>query len=44
MKAYTPVKIEIISVDEKDVITSSPGINTTITEEKDGIWDLNIQQ
>lgn len=42
MKNYNDPKIEIIEVKSADIITSSPGNETPLYEENDGIWDLSI--
>ena len=42
MKNYINPEIEIIEVNAKDIITSSPGTETPPYEENDGIWEMNI--
>ena len=42
MKKYTNPEIEIVNLDEEDIITTSPGTETSPKDEDDGIWDLNI--
>ena len=42
MKKYTNPEIEIIEVKGADIITTSPGTETTPKDENDGIWDLNL--
>ena len=42
MKKYTNPEIEIIKVKSADIITTSPGTETTPKDENDGIWDLNL--
>jgi len=42
MKKYINPEIEVIEFNTKDVITTSPGTETTPKEETDGIWDLDI--
>jgi hypothetical protein len=42
MKVYNNPKIEIVELDENDIITTSPGTETTPKDEPDGIWDLNL--
>ncbi len=42
MKKYINPEIEIIEIDTDDIITSSPGTETTPKEENDGIWDLDL--
>lgn len=41
MKEYVTPELELIELDEKDIITTSPGTETTPKDENDGIWDLN---
>ena len=41
MKKYTTPEVEIIEVLAEDVITTSPGTETTSKDENDGIWDLS---
>ena len=42
MRKYINPELEIIELDVKDIITTSPGTETTPKEENDGIWDLDI--
>ena len=42
MKNYKNPEIEIIDITVDDVITTSPGTETSPKDEDDGIWDLNI--
>ena len=42
MKKYTNPEIEMIEIEVNDVITTSPGTETTPKDEGDGIWDLDI--
>ncbi len=42
MKKYNAPEIEIIRLSAEDIITSSPGTETTPKEESDGIWDLEF--
>ena len=42
MKKYINPEIEIIDIMVDDVITTSPGTETSPKDEDDGIWDLNI--
>ena len=42
MKKYLSPDIEIIKVDAGDIITTSPGTETTPKEDNDGIWDLDL--
>ena len=42
MKNYVNPEIEIIEIESSDIITTSPGTETTPKDETDGIWDLDI--
>ena len=42
MKKYTNPMLEIIKIDVMDIITTSPGTETTPKDEADGIWDLDL--
>ena len=42
MKKYINPEMEIIEVNASDVITTSPGTETTPKDEQDGIWDLAL--
>ena len=42
MKKYTSPELEPVNVESGDVITESPGTETTPKPEDDGIWDLDI--
>lgn len=42
MKKYTNPEIDMIELEVNDVITTSPGTETTPKDEGDGIWDLDI--
>ena len=44
MKKYMTPELEIINLGADDVITTSPGTETTPKDESDGIWDLDIKQ
>ena len=41
MKNYINPEIEIIELSADDIITTSPGTETTPKDEPDGIWDLS---
>ena len=41
MKKYTNPEVEIVGVDSIDIISTSPGTETTPKDENDGIWDLS---
>ena len=42
MKRYENPEIEILKLAEEDIITTSPGTETSPKDEDDGIWDLNL--
>ena len=42
MKRYESPNLLVVKLDESDVITTSPGTETTPKDESDGIWDLNL--
>ena len=39
---YNSPKIEITELDASDVITTSPGTETTPRDESDGVWNLDF--
>ena len=42
MKKYIIPELEIVKLNTDDIITTSPGTETTPKEDNDGIWDLDI--
>ena len=42
MKKYTFPEYEIIKLNSEDIITTSPGTETTPKEDNDGIWDFDL--
>ena len=42
MKNYTNTEIEVIEVVSSDIITTSPGTETSKRDETDGIWDFDV--
>lgn len=42
MKKYVNPELEIIEIVSKDIITTSPGTETTPKDDNDGIWDLDL--
>ena len=42
MRSYITPEIETIKLDASDIITTSPGTETTPKDESDGIWDLDL--
>ena len=41
MKKYANPELEIIELNADDIITTSPGTETTPKEDNDGIWDFD---
>ena len=41
MKKYSNPTLEVVQIDSYDIITTSPGTETTPKDENDGIWDLS---
>ena len=41
MKNYINPEMEVIKLSTQDIITTSPGTETSKRDENDGIWDLN---
>lgn len=42
MKEYVNPKIDVVKIESADIITTSPGTETTPKDDNDGIWDLDI--
>ena len=42
MKNYVNPEIEILKLSAEDIITTSPGTETTPEDENDGIWDFAL--
>ena len=42
MKRYENPKFEVVELKINDIITTSPGTETSIQDETDGSWDLNV--
>ena len=42
MKKYNNPELELIELEVSDIITTSPGTETTPKDDNDGIWDLDI--
>ena len=42
MRKYDNPALEMIKLDASDIITTSPGTETTPKEDNDGIWDLDL--
>ena len=41
-KGQMAPELEVIELDAKDIITTSPGTETTPKEDNDGIWDFDL--
>ena len=42
MRKYNNPELEMIEIEKTDIITTSPGTETTPKNETDGIWDLDL--
>ena len=42
MRKYNNPELEIIELNTTDIITTSPGTETTPKDDNDGIWDLDL--
>lgn len=42
MKKYALPELDIIELTATDIITTSPGTETTPKDDNDGIWDLDL--
>ena len=42
MKKYISPEIDVVEIEVKDIITTSPGTETTPKDDNDGIWDLDL--
>lgn len=42
MRKYMNPELEIIELEANDIITTSPGTETTPKDETDGIWDMDL--
>lgn len=42
MRKYLNPELEFIELEANDIITTSPGTETTPKDETDGIWDMDI--
>ncbi len=40
-KDYMAPELEVIKLESEDIITTSPGTETTPKEDNDGIWDFD---
>ena len=41
MRKYIDPELEVIELERADIITTSPGTETTPKEDNDGIWDFD---
>ena len=39
---YIAPELEIVKLETEDIITTSPGTETTPKEDNDGIWDFDL--
>ena len=42
MKKYVNPEFEMVEIDVEDIITTSPGTETTPEDETDGSWEIGI--
>ena len=42
MRKYINPELEMIELEKDDIITTSPGTETTPKDDNDGIWDLDL--
>ena len=42
MKKYTRPELEKLELEVDDIITTSPGTETTPKDDNDGIWDFDL--
>ena len=42
MKKYMNPELDIVELNITDIITTSPGTETTPKDETDGIWDMDL--
>lgn len=42
MKKYIDPELEIVKLESSDIITTSLGTETTLKDDNDGIWDLDL--
>ena len=40
-KGYIAPELEVVKLEEDNIITTSPGTETTPKEDNDGIWDFD---
>ena len=42
MRKYNNPELEIVELNVTDIITTSPGTETTPKDDNDGIWDMDL--
>ena len=42
MKKYVKPEVEMVEIDADDIITTSPGTETSPEDENDGSWEIGI--
>jgi hypothetical protein len=42
MRKYNNPELEIVELNITDIITTSPGTETTPKDDNDGIWDMDL--
>ena len=42
MKKYISPELDVIELEVSDIITTSPGTETTPKDETDGVWNLDF--
>ena len=42
MNKYLCPELDVVELNENDIITTSPGTETTPKDECDGVWDLDF--
>ena len=42
MKKYVDPEFEMVEIDVKDIISTSPGTETTPKDETDGSWEVGV--
>ena len=42
MRKYNNPELELVELEVSDIITTSPGTETTPKDDNDGIWDLDL--
>ncbi len=42
MKKYINPEIEVVTLSNEDILTTSPGPETPWYEESDGVWEIDV--